>query len=307
MDGGFPVARRVYFLTVRGMRAFLNYLTAVLTMGLGSHLIAADITIFGTDLFSEAIVERINESLMLEGHEVELQFEGSLAAREALDAGRAQAVLLALPDPSERFPASLSRYPVCSQIAALVVHESNPIRQLGIADIAGMFAMSGTLLNWGQLTDDPSWQDRKIALYKADSAAALAEELFSAMALNHEDTKASLRSTSADPVAIAAIVSDDPSAIVLVDSLSVGKPARYLAVAPEPGRQGYSPTPDNIFFGDYALRLPFELLVTPALPEPVLKSLLSALYSSAIDEALRSSGFIPIPNAERDSILGSLD
>ena len=289
------------------MRAYISQFLGLIALGFGASGLAADLVIFGTDLFGEAIVERLEQQLEQDGHEVELRFEGSLSAREALEAGRADAVLLALPDPAERFPASMLRYPVCSQIAALVVHETNPIRQMELPTLAAIYAASGPVLNWGQLTEDPLWKDRKMALYKADSAAALAAELFSAMALKHEDPKASLRSASSIPDSVAALISDDPGAIVLVDGLSVGKPARYLAIADADARQGYSPTPDNIFFGDYPLRLPFELIVTPDLPTAVLRSLLAALYTDEMGAALQAIGFIPIPKAEQDSLIGSLE
>jgi ABC-type phosphate transport system substrate-binding protein len=289
------------------MRANLYRLVVILSTLSMCQVSFGEVSLVGTDLFSEEIIESIQRKLTADGHTIDLRFEGSLAAREALAIGTAEAVLVALPDPSERFDTSLMRYPVCSQVAALAVHETNPIFQMDLATLAGLYATGGTLLNWSQLSEDPFWKDRKISLYKAESGAALAAELFSAMALNHQDTKPTVRTVGANPEAIAAVVSDDPGAIVLVDLLTVGKPARYLAISPDSGSQGYSPTPDNIFFGDYPLRLPFELMVTPQFPPAILKSLLEVLYSEEVATAFTTGGFVPIPPAEREGFLSSFD
>ena len=59
------------------------------------------VTLVGTDLLSDEIIESIQSKLAADGHTIELRFAGSLAAREALASGTAEAVLVALPDPSE--------------------------------------------------------------------------------------------------------------------------------------------------------------------------------------------------------------
>lgn len=269
-------------------------------------LIGGSVTIAGTDLFNEDIITAIEDSLAVGESETNLQFKGTMAAVKALQAGSAQAAFLAVADSSLEWPSSYRRYPVGSQVVVFAVHSDNPVSQVTLDQLNGIFSSNGALLNWSTLTDDPFWLDKKISPYKADSDQLLSEELFSSRVLNYEDLKQTVRTLLPDPDTIAATLSDDQGSIVLLDGLNFVGPMRSLAVAASDSARAALPTLDNIFFGDYPLRLPFELIVTPDLPTETLKLILESLYSDSMTAILSANGFQPIPDPEKASILASV-
>lgn len=273
---------------------------------LSVSLIAESVTIAGTDLFSEVIVSAIEERLAAGETDTTLQFKGTMAAVEALESGSAQAAFLAVVDSDVEWPSSYRRYPVGSQVVVFAVHSDNPVTQVTLDQLNGIFSSNGGLLNWSSLTDDPFWADKKISPYKADSDELLSEELFSSRVLQYEDFKQTVRPLLSDMDAIAATLSDDQGSIVLLDGLNFVGPMRSLAIAANDSTRAALPTLDNIFFGDYPLRLPFELVVTPDLPEETLKRLLEIVYSDSMTVILPASGFQPIPDPEKASILSSI-
>lgn len=274
--------------------------------GLSVSSIGESVTIAGTDLFSEVIVSAIEDSIAAGESDTTLQFKGTMAAVEALESGSAQAAFLAVVNSDVEWPASYRRYPVGSQVVVLAVHSDNPVTQVTLDQLNGIFSSNGTLLNWSSLTDDPLWADKKISPYKADSDELLSEELFSSSVLQYEDFKQTVRTLLPDIDAIAATLSDDQGSIVLLDGLNFVEPMRSLAVAASDSTRAALPTIDNIFFGDYPLRLPFELVVSPDLPNETLKRLLESVYSDSMTAILSASGFQPIPDPEKASILASI-
>lgn len=263
-------------------------------------------TIAGTDLFNEDIVSALKDRLAGGESETTLHFKGTMAAVEALESGSAQAAFLAVVDSELEWPSSYRRYPVGSQVVVFAVHSDNPVSQVTLDQLNGIFSANGALLSWSSLTDDPFWLDKKISPYKADSDQLLSEELFSARVLQYEDFKQTVRILLPDPDTIAATLSDDQGSIVLLDSLNFAGSMRSLAVAASDSDRAALPTLDNIFFGDYPLRLPFELIVTPDLPAETLKLLLECVYSDSMTAILSANGFQPIPDPEKASILASV-
>lgn len=301
----YHVAPWEFLLKVLLMRCLYWTLLSLWTTIFHTSFVHATFVLNGSDLFGEAVISELSAALESDGLSADLRFTGSLAGLQALSSGDAQAAIVALPDGANSLDSGLQRFPVGSQVAAFVVHTDNPVTEMDAADLVGIYAAGGAILNWSGFTDDPVWKDRKIAAFVADSDLVLTAELFSARVLNYADVKASVRRLPDDAEAIAAMVADDPGAIVLVDLLDVRAPARYLAIAGDSGAQAYSPTLDNIFFGDYALRLPFELVVSQDLPEATLSSLLNALYAPRMTQLLEANGFIPIPEPERNSLLSA--
>lgn len=271
---------------------------------LGSFPLHA-LTISGSDLFGETVRTAIEEGLGDAGIEADITFDGSLLGLRDLEAGSVDATLLAIPD-GRSAESNLRRFPVGFQIVAFAVHENNPVGELSYEDLVNLFRDNGTIDDWSNLTADPVWSDRKVTLLASRREDAITLELFNALVLKGDRLKPSVRYSSGPGSDLLAAIIDDPTMLALLPSMDVDGPVKLLAVRESADFQGYTPSEDNVFFGDYPLRLPFYLVVSERMEEASLEKLLSVIYSPEVSDALMAANCLPIPEQEQQAILGQL-
>lgn len=255
----------------------------------------------GSDLLGGAFREALQLGLEESGLPVDLTFEGSLLGLRELEAGRVQAALLAMPDGFGR--TTHRQYLLAFQAVAVAVHATNPLAELTYPQLANLYRDNGTLNDWSDMTDDPAWRDRKIALYASRRSNSVALELFNALVLKGERLKPSVRYRDDDRSGLAALVAEDPTALLLLPVMEPQGAMKLLAVKPSQESQAYTPSRDNIFYGDYPLRLPFYLVVADSLPPEVVGRLLAVLYSAEVTAALVGDDMSPVPEPEQEAIL----
>ena len=267
---------------------------------------AEGLSLGGSDLLSEAVRTALREELESRGMEAELSFKGSLLGMRGLEDGSIDACLLAVPDSIE-MRSDVPRYPLAFQIVALVVDAENPLTELSYRQLADAFRQQGPIVKWGDLTDDPAWRDRNLSLAASRVENTVTLELFSALVLRGRPLKGSIRYLPGSDRKVLDTVIEDPSTLLLAPSMALEERHKYLAIKKEDSGQAYTPTRDNVFFGDYPLRLPFYLVVSNQLDTATLKALLSACYSASVTRALQEMNCLPLPERERNLILSSLD
>ncbi|MGC9451232.1 MAG: PstS family phosphate ABC transporter substrate-binding protein [Oceanipulchritudo sp.] len=267
---------------------------------------ASGLSISGSDLLDAGIEDALRAELEAAGLEAALSFKGSLLGQKELEQGDADAAILAFP---EDLPDSLPgrRFPFAFQMVAFAVHASNPVPDLTYAMLASLYGQSGVLESWSNLTAQPEWRDRKISLWASRREDAINLEIFNAVVLQGSPLKRAVRYSTGDAAQLISIVVEDASALVLVPAIPANAAVRFLAVKAEEEGRGYTPTPDNVFFGDYPLRLPFYLVVSDRLDEATLAKLLRAIYSPAVTGALQNAYYMPMPDTERRSILAQFE
>lgn len=260
----------------------------------------------GSDLLGEALREAMQAEAGARGWALELDFEGSLDAVAGLEEGTVAAALVAWPE-EEDGPDGFTRYPVAFQIAALAVAASNPVESLSYRELEAMFRAGATLRSWGGLADGIDWEDASISLLALRREGSMALELFSAAVLGGEAYAEEMHLLTVSDEVMANRISEQVDAIVLVPWTAAQPGTKLLAVAQAEGEQGYNPSGENVFFGDYPLRLPFELVTSPGLNQERAAALLEVLYSERVTQQLQAAGFVPIPAQERQSILFTLE
>lgn len=268
---------------------------------------AQPLVLSGSDLVGGAMGEEIREALTDAGLTARCSFEGSLQAEEDLATGQADLAIVAVRDIStEEFPGEVARYPFAFQIAAVGVHPDNPLQEISYGQLAAIFRENETLDDWAALTEAPAWQDRKIFRIVTRMSDTMTFELFNALVLKGERVQGQIRIMD-DRDEIADLVIQNPPSMVILPWNDDVPQWRYLAVKEEDAVRGYTPSNDNIFFGDYGLRLPFVVVVTERVHADQLKALLEVLYSERVTQFVRNAHFIPVPNTERESLLLSVE
>ena len=261
-------------------------------------------TISGSDLLDKAVQDALEASLAGQGIEAELLLDGSLKGTEALESGSVDAAILAVPDGGEGAP-GLRTFPFGFQIVTILVHASNPVTELSYGQLNNLFSDGGSYSNWSDLTEATDWANRKISFWIYRSPKVISLEIFNAIVLKGTNFKSGLNYSASVEDLVKSIV-EDPSALVLAPSVPANSNYRSLAIKSNDSLQAYSPSPDNILFGDYPLRLPFILVVSSAMSESDLGKLLQAVYSAEVTAALVQSAMVPVPETEIRAILGQL-
>lgn len=285
------------------MRRHLAFLSVTaLAMSLPAHAL----TLSGSDLFGGKLETVLAAELEAAGLEVSIEFDGSLLGLRDLEAGTVDASLLAIPDSAER-ETSLRKFPIGYQIVAFAVHSSNPVAELTYGQLSDLFKEGGALSKWASLTDAPAWSDRNINLLASRREKAITLELFNAMVLQGSSYKVDLRFLTGDNQSLINAVIEDPSAIVLTPAVEAPGSVKLLAVRGQQGGQAYTPSRDNVFFGDYPLRLPFYLVVADSVDEGTLGTLLKVLYSDTLTAALAGVDCMPVPEPEQRALLAQFE
>jgi ABC-type phosphate transport system substrate-binding protein len=264
------------------------------------------LVISGSDLFGERVRQVLQAELAAAGVAAEIRFDGSLLGLRDLEAGTVDVGLLAITD-ARSAEVNLRKYPVAYQIVTFLVHTTNPVMELSYADLYNLYQENGTISDWSALTTDSRWSDRKVSLRASRRENRITLELFNELVLEGAPLKQAVRYTAGGNAALLAAVTEDPTALVLAPGLRVSPPVKALAVKRATGDRGFTPSQDNVFFGDYPLRLPFYLVVGEAVAPETVGALLRVLYGDAVTQALAEVDYLPVPEQEQRSILFPFD
>ena len=175
-----------------------------------------------------------------------------------------------------------------------VVHQDNPLSEVSITQLSDLLRKTRDGLNsgWGLLLPgEPTWTNRPVSV-----AFGLTEDHPSYPILAHwffDDQKVgkfgSLGEDLADPYR-----AGSSSLLVLSRLPAANRGLRLLSVV-QPGEMvGFPPSPENLFFGDYALRSSLHLVIGD-ISEPRSRQFLADFFQSGDFEKLENSGLVAVP------------
>ena len=76
-------------------------------------------------------------------------------------------------------------------------------------------------------------------------------------------------------------------------------------ISTDPQSPAFGPTNDNVYYGDYPIRLPFQIVYKEE-RETELSEILSMLLSDKVTDVLRANHLFVLPDAIRESFVSSL-
>ncbi len=276
------------------------------------------IHIGGSDLLQTAIGEPLTRYVQQKHLAVKVDMAGSIPALSKLKTGEVQLAILDAPLGQAPAPKEFTAIPLCFAVDYIVVNQTNPINALDLREVAAVFGSTQrTAVDWGDLQAPPDWAAQPILACTTSTDDGLVLEIFknevlSGTAFLHTvhilgTAREMIKTVTDNPTAIG-LSGFDPGppckVLLLSNSQSALKATNSSTTAAAKGAA--QPTAQNIYTGDYPLRLPFYLVFKPADKARIL-DLLRLLLTDEYATNLANEHFVPVPNTERQRSSLELD
>jgi ABC-type phosphate transport system substrate-binding protein len=186
------------------------------------------------------------------------------------------------------------------------VHESNPITQISMPQLAAILDRSPKITRWGQLGLTGDWAQRPIAIYIPPKVAPNTMSM-QATLLDGRDWNPAAREGSI--AATAAAIAQDPNAIGFGGYEEGGPGLKTLSVAAQDSGPYLEGTGETVSSGRYPLTryLYIRVAHTPGKPlQPQTREFLRYVLSRAAQEPILYSGYFPLTAAEAREELAKL-
>ena len=282
-------------------RLSLFFLAAAVVAPVG----AEEIRIAASDLLADFITE----PLQAYGKEHSIEFEidsiGSLPALDRLRSDEIDLAIIAVPEnivvPRDEFKA----YPFAYDVAVVAVNESNPIDEISMARLGGIFGSDEEFnyTSWGDMGLS-GWGNRSIKPLAGQTEESISLELFKFSVLSGGHMKTTVAEVKDDEVE--ELLVSDAASIAIMPRLPKNKKVKALMISSEADGPAFGPTDDNIHYGDYPIRLAFYIVYN-ARDEARVQELHRVLMSDEIADALRENYLFALPDTVRRKLTIDLD
>jgi hypothetical protein len=200
-----------------------------------------------------------------------------------------------------------SVYPFAYAVAVIVVNDSNPIDEISVAKLGGIFGSKEELnLNtWGELGLSGR-SSRNIKALAGTSDESIALELFKYIILKGGVMKPSV-SIEKD-TEVEDLIASDGVSIAILSRKPENKNIKVLMVSSNSDKYSpaFGPTDDNVHYGDYPIRLAFYI-VHNLRDEAKLRPTIRELLNDEVATSLRSKDLIALPDTVRRKFFIDLD
>lgn len=230
---------------------------------------------------------------------------GSLPALDRLRSDEIDLALIAVPDGQEVPRDEFSAYPFAYDAAVVVVNERNPLDEISMGYLGGIFGSNEeyNFNTWGDLGLS-GWGSRNIKPLAGPANESIALELFRYSVFTGGSMKPSVAMVKANE--IEDIIANDASSIGILSKMPENDEIKVLMVSSAQNAPAFGPTDDNIHYGDYPIRLAFYITYN-ARDELKLAPLVRVLYDDAVAESLNSNGLFALPQTVRRQLTIDLD
>ncbi len=281
---------------------FRIFLLSVLSIQLAY---AEEIRMAASDLLAEFITPHLKA--FAEENDLHLTIDdiGSLPAMDRLRANEIDLAVVAFPESAEVPREEFSVFPLAYSTAVLVVNNGNPINELSLSRLGGIFGSSEefNFNTWGELGTS-GWRTRNIKPLAGPAEGSISLELFRHSVLSGRALKSSVAMLRDSEIEDA--ITRDIASIGILSALPEKSNLKVLMLSGGQGDPAFSPTSENIYLGDYPIRLPFYIAFNPR-DEGKVKPILRALLSAEISESLNKNDLFALPETARNRMLVELD
>jgi phosphate transport system substrate-binding protein len=167
---------------------------------------------------------------------------------------------------------------------AVYVHESNPVKELTLAQIKAIY--TGKITNWKQL----GGPEAKIILYSRENNSGT-YVYFKDNVLGGDDYAAATQSMPGTAAVVNAVAKDKFG--VGYGGAAYGKGIKFVKIKRDDSSPGYEPTPENVKSGDYPISR-FLFLYTRSRPTGALKAYIDWILSDEGQQVVSKVGYFPI-------------
>lgn len=266
---------------------------------------AVDVRIAVSDLISDDILESVQTLAEANSFEISTISAGSLPAMDALRLDEISLAVIALPDGKELSDDTFKTFPFAYKTAIIAVNKANPINEVSFDDLRGIFGSDPDLQveTWGELNVQ-SLADRLIKPLIAQDKAGISTELFRHVVLNGEAMKLTINEVINSE--IEGMLVNNVSSVAVLPNLPDTGAIKALMISENSASPAFGPTNDNIYYKDYPIRLPFQIVYKKE-REAELTKTLRILLSDELTKVLRADHLFVPPDTIRNSFVNSLN
>ena len=232
---------------------------------------------------------------------------GSLPALDRLRSDEIDLAIVALPEGDEVPRDEFNIYPFAYDVALIVVNDSNPIDEISVARLGGIFGSNEELnLNtWGELGLS-GWESRNIKALAGTNDKSIALELFKHSIVKGGGLKPNV--SVVKDTEIEDLIGSDVASIAILSRVPENSNIKVLMVSSggDTYAPAFGPTDDNVHYGDYPIRLSFYILYN-ARDDVKVRSTIRELLNDEVATSLRANDFIALPDTLRRKFLIDLD
>ncbi|MBN1875479.1 MAG: phosphate ABC transporter substrate-binding protein [Anaerolineae bacterium] len=169
---------------------------------------------------------------------------------------------------------------IAVDVIAMVVHETNPINNLSLAQLEAIYR--GQITNWQEVG---GVDDAIVVIIRAKSSGT--RDAFDEIVLSGDDPTAPNQQTAITAGNVAAIVAENPHALGYVGFGNLEAGLKTISI------DGVQPTKQNAQDGTYKLQRPLSLLTGP-LTTPLGQQFVDYALSDNGQQVVIENGWIPV-------------
>ncbi|MEM7790958.1 MAG: substrate-binding domain-containing protein [Verrucomicrobiota bacterium] len=266
---------------------------------------AQPIRIGASDLLSDYIKEPILAYANENNLSVIVESTGTLPALDRLGSDEIDLAIIAVPEGTES-PRNLYRvYPIAYDVAIVAVNSSNPIDEISVSSLGGIFGTNEELNHntWGDL-GLTGWGNRSIKPLAGMTPDSISLELFKHSVFTGSVMKPGVTVVNDDEVEN--LLASDAASIAILSRLPRMDSVKALMVSGRDGGPAFGPTEDNVHFGDYPIRLSFFIAFKDR-DEEEMTDIMRVLLSDEVAESLSENNLYPLPYTVRRKLIIDLD
>lgn len=283
------------------IRGFLCLLVSITTIS--AH--ADEIRIAASDILADYIKAPLEA--FAEENSLELRIEGigSLPAMDRLRSDEIDLALIAVPEGEDVPRQEFNIYPFAYDAAVVVVNDSNPLDEISMAHLGGVFGTNEeyNFNTWGDLGLS-GWGSRNIKPLAGADQESIALELFRYTVFSGGGMKPSVAMVMSDEVE--ELIETDAASIGILSRLPENDDVKVLMISSGEDAPAFGPSEDNIHYGDYPIRLSFYIAFVPR-DEDKLKDVIRVLLEDDVAASLGQNGLFALPDTIRRQLLIDLD
>jgi ABC-type phosphate transport system substrate-binding protein len=260
---------------------------------------------------SDLLAGYIRAPLEAYGSEHSMDFSidsiGSLPALDRLRSDEIDLAIIAVPEGTEVPREEFSIYPFAYDAAVIVVNESNPIDEISLSHLGGIFGTNEdfNFNTWGELGLS-GWGSRNIKPISGTSDASIALELFKYTVFKGGVMKPSVAMVKDSE--IEDLLRSDAASIAILSRIPKKKGVKVLMVSSgtDSDSPAFGPSDDNVHYGDYPIRLAFYIAYNKRDDEK-LRPIIREFFDDEIAKSLRENDLLALPDTVRRKLLIDLD
>jgi phosphate transport system substrate-binding protein len=173
---------------------------------------------------------------------------------------------------------------------AIYVHKDNPIPQIAVEELAGIYGENGTLEKWSQLGVTLPGADTIVRVSRQNSSGTYV--YFREHVLQKKDYKLGMQSMSGSKDVVD-LVGKTLGAIGYSGMGYKTDAVKFVSVAAKKGAKAYAPAIENVRANNYPLARSLQMY-TLGQPEGEVKKYIDWALSPAGQEIVTKSGYIPV-------------